>query len=147
MRLKFESARTYMDALCPIKTDIIGDSMTRQDQAEMVNINNIYAKTQRGEIVLGSTTKPTFGDFSDNGTYDVMLETIMAAEDAFMELPASERKKYNHDPAVYYEKTMEDATSQYTEQQKHEANERAKAKKAAEVEKARKLVKENPEPE
>lgn len=93
-----------------IQTSFVGVvSMTRQDQADMVNINNIYKKTQQGQLSLSSHKAPTFGDFSDVGTYDVILESINAADEAFMELPSDVRKEFNNDPALYYEKITDGA--------------------------------------
>ena len=94
-----------------VQTSFIGvDSLTRQDQAEMVNINNIYRKTQQGQLTLVASTPPTFGDFSDVGTYDTILETMNAAQEAFMALPSEVRKEYNNDPSVYYEKVTQKAS-------------------------------------
>lgn len=85
------------------------ESMTRQDQAEACNINNIYRKTQQGQLSLMSNKAPTFGDFSDVGTYDTILESINEANEAFMALPSEVRKLYNNDPEMYYEKVTEGA--------------------------------------
>lgn len=141
MRLAIKSARTYMDALCPVRTEVVGESMTRQDQAELVNINNIYAKTQRGEIVLASSVMPEYGEFDQIDSYDTALEKIMAAEDAFMELDSKTRKEYNNDPSVYYEKTMEQLHADYKAEQTKEAYEAAQQKAADKLEAAKKLVK------
>ncbi|AXL15535.1 internal scaffolding protein [Microviridae sp.] len=103
-----EGETLFRSALTPIariQTSFIGvESMARQDQAEMVDINNIYRKTQAGQMSLVASTPPTFGDFSDVGTYDQILESISSAKEAFQNLPAEVRKEYNNDPAVYYEK-------------------------------------------
>ncbi|AXL15384.1 internal scaffolding protein [Microviridae sp.] len=105
-------ARSACDPIARVVTSFIGvDSMTRQDQADMVNINNIYQKTQQGTLSLVAKNPPTFGDFTDVGTYDVVLEAINKAQDAFMALPSDVRKQYNNDPKVYYEETMKDAVS------------------------------------
>ncbi|AXL14508.1 internal scaffolding protein [Microviridae sp.] len=102
--------RTAQSPITRYQTSFIGvESMTRQDQAEMCNINNIYKKTQQGQLSMVSGKAPTFGDFSDVGTYDVILESISAAQEAFMELPSDVRKEFNNDPAQYYEKVTEGA--------------------------------------
>lgn len=93
------------------------ESLTRQDQAEMVNINNIYKKTQQGSLSLVASNPPTFGDFSDVGTYDQILETISEAKEAFMALPSEVRKEYNHDPSIYYEKITAERSKQEEETQ------------------------------
>lgn len=103
--------RRSSDPIERLQTIMTGTvSLTRQDQAEMVNINNIYQKTQQGSLTLVSGNPPTFGDFSDIGNYDQILETISTARQAFMDLPSETRKLYNNDPAVYYEKVTNEAT-------------------------------------
>ncbi|AXL15527.1 internal scaffolding protein [Microviridae sp.] len=114
--------RTAQSPITRYQTSFIGvESMTRQDQAEMVNINNIYKKTQQGQLSLVSGTPPTFGDFSDVGSYDVILEAINNAQEAFMDLPSEVRKEYNNDPAVYYEKVTAEAQSSYDKAQSEKA--------------------------
>ncbi|AXL14513.1 internal scaffolding protein [Microviridae sp.] len=112
-----------------IQTSFIGvDSLTRQDQAESCNINNIYRKTQQGQLSLVASTPPTFGDFSDVGSYDTILESISAAKEAFMDLPSEVRKEYNNDPSVYYEKvTSEAASNAKAKAQAIDAQEKAQA--------------------
>ncbi|AXL15380.1 internal scaffolding protein [Microviridae sp.] len=106
--------RSAVSPICRIQTSFVGvDSMTRQDQAEMVNINNIYRKTQQGQLSLVASTPPTFGDFSDVGTYDSILESISKAKEAFMALDSETRKEYGNDPAIYYEKVTTEARAKY----------------------------------
>ncbi|AXL15539.1 internal scaffolding protein [Microviridae sp.] len=123
-----DSFRCVSDPVQRYQTSFVGvESLTRQDQAEMVNINNIYRKTQQGQMTLVAGTPPTFGDFSDQGNYDVMLETIQAAQEAFMALPSDVRKEYGHDASLYYEKVTSQAA----------ADAKAKAQVAADEEKAK----------
>lgn len=133
-------AISYADGVDRLQTHVVGESLTRQDQADMVNINVIYAKTQRGEIVLARDVMPTFDDFSNELTYDVMLETIQEAEEAFMSLDATERKKYGNDPANYYSSKLEEASVLLQEKETAKANELKEAKKQKEIEKAKTLL-------
>ena len=128
-------------ALEPLKTVPVGESMTRQDQADEVNINHIYDKTQRGEIVLASGVMPTFGDFSQDITYDVALDKIIEAEDAFRSLPAAERKKYGNDPRNYYESVMSDVEKKAKAKAQAQADKEASEKLEADKSKARELLK------
>ena len=117
--------RSSSSPIAKVVTSFVGvESMTRQDQAALVNINNIYKKTQQGQMPLASSKLPTFGDFSDVGTYDVILERIQEATDAFYALPSETRAEYNNDPKVYYEKVTEQAKADY------DAGQLAKAKLA-----------------
>lgn len=132
--IKNKLVRKYGDALAALPTEIVGESMTRQDMAEACNINVIYAKTQRGEIVLSSNVMPEFGDFTQLDSYDVALEKIMEAEEAFASLPAKVRRLYNDDPKTYYDKMLEEAQGKYdakaaeeAAQSKKKAQEQAKA--------------------
>ena len=131
-------SRSYADGLEPLQTHVTGESMTRQDQADAVNINKIYAKTQRGEIVLANNVMPTFGDFSNIQSYDSMLESIMEAEEAFMQLPSEERAKYGHDPANYYSGKYDEAVSkkaQLLKEQELEEQNRLEKQAIADAEK------------
>lgn len=141
MRTEINEVRHYMMALEPLQTVPEGESMTRQDQAETANINTIYLKTQRGEIVLASDRMPQFGDFSSELRYDEVLEKIMEAEEAFQSLPAEERKKYGNDPRNYYDSVMDDAEKKAAEKAEAEANKKASEKLEADKVKARDLLK------
>ena len=136
-------SRAYGQPLARLQTDPVGESMTRQDQADMVNINKIYEKTQRGEIVLARNVMPTFDDFSNDMTYDVMLDAINEAEEAFMKLPSEVRQKYNHDPAEYYKGVLAEAEEDYTNQLKEEERFQQEQQKQKDIQQAKKLLQEN----
>lgn len=108
-----KKVRRYGDKLAALQTIPEGESLTRQEMARACNINVIYAKTQRGEIVLSSTVMPEYGEFNQLDSYDVALEKIMEAEDAFMQLPATVRKLYHNDPKEYYDKMLEQAEGKF----------------------------------
>lgn len=127
MRTGKIQSRSYADPIERVISPVIGESLTRQDQADLVNINKIYARTQRGEIVLASERMPDYGDYSNVNSYDQMLEMINDAEEAFLSLSSEERKKYNHNPAEYYEKKLQEGTDKLQAQ----ADEKAKADKQA----------------
>ena len=145
MRTGNIKSRSYADPIERVITPIVGESMTRQDQADSANINVIYAKTQRGEIVLAKDVMPTFGDFSNELSYDQMLEAIQEAEDAFLSLPSSEREKYGHDPSKYYEAVGKEAVTSLKNQEAKEKADLAEKTKAEEIEKAKQLLGENKE--
>ena len=138
MRTGKLNPRSYADGLEAMQTEIIGESMTRQDHN--VNINAIYAKTQRGEIVLASSVMPKFDDFSHVDSYDVMLESIMEAEEAFLQLPAIEREAYGHDPANYYQQKYDEASASLKDKKDKEAWEKKKADKEKAISDAKALL-------
>lgn len=144
MRKGTLNPRSYANGLDRMQTVIVGESLTRQDQADLVNINKIYAKTQRGEIVLASDVMPEFGDFSNIDSYDVMLEKINEAEEAFMLLPSSEREKYDHDPAKYYQGKFEEATQELSKQAAKDKEKEEKEKHAKKVQQAKDLLSKEP---
>lgn len=71
------------------------------------DINVIYRKTQLGQNVNAAKTMPTYGDFSNLLQYDAMLEAMNAAQDAFNNLSAEERRKYHDSPREYYDQTLQ----------------------------------------
>jgi uncharacterized membrane protein len=143
MRTGIEEIRAYGKPLDAWKTTFTEESLTRQDQADLVNINKIYAKTQRGEIVLASAYNPEYGDFSNVGTYEEVLNKINAAEEQFFSLPAAERRKYNDDPRFYYDEIVRE-TVEKADKQAAEAAKKAKAEaEAKKLEDARQYIKEN----
>lgn len=146
MRIEKPDAISYMSPLHRVQTSFEGiNSLTHQDAAEHVNINNIYRKTQLGQLPIGSSKMPDYGDFSNVESYDTALDVIRRAEEAFMDLPADIRKKYNNDPQEYYEKTLSDA-QQHVEIQQAKAMEEKEAKDAEKaLQDARALVMAHPE--
>ena len=141
MRTGNIKSRSYAHGLDALQTVPEGESMTRQDQADLCNINKIYARTQRGEIVLASSVMPTFGDFSNIKSYDQMLESIHEAEDAFMSLSSEERAKYKHDPAYYYAQKLQEASDAIEAEKEAQVAKEAKAAEEAKLNEARELLK------
>jgi len=80
------------------------DSMTQQDDAHETDINVIMKKYggQGGNYptVVGT---PLSGDFTQVGGYREMVERIKAADDAFQEIPAKMRERFNNDPEKFME--------------------------------------------
>ncbi len=134
----FRSAAT---PIARVQTKFVGvESMTRQDQAEACNINNIYKKTQLGQLSLMANKAPTFGDFSSVGSYDTMLESINEANEAFMALPSDIRKQYNNDPEQYYNEVVSGTIADLAAKEEEEAKAKAAAAEQVNLEKARALV-------
>lgn len=83
-------------------------SMTQQSQAEFSDINNIMAKYQQTGLYVGFSNDktPQYGDFSLDIDYRTALEAVMLAEEQFESLPAAIRRRFNDDPAEFYEFCM-----------------------------------------
>jgi phage internal scaffolding protein len=74
-------------------------SRTKQEFKDECDINNIvkrYKKT--GVITHYKNTNGVYGDFSNPVDYQTALNSIMEANDMFMELNAELRKKFDNDP-------------------------------------------------
>lgn len=79
-----------------------GPDLTQQHFKDESDVNNIIAKYQRTGLLTDplkpSTRQPRFGDFSDLPDYQSALAMVEEVDDAFMELPASVRKRFDNDP-------------------------------------------------
>lgn len=82
-----------------VVTPIYGDRMTKQCFKDECDINNIlrnYAKT--GMLTHLNTNQASYMDLSNlDPDYLQTLNTISDASDAFMQLPAALRKKFDND--------------------------------------------------
>lgn len=88
--------------------DRVGDleckdkSMTQQSFAEEVDVNNIVARAVKtgmlGDPLAIGRREAVFGDFSDVDSFHTSLNRVIAAQNAFMELPADVRARFNNDP-------------------------------------------------
>jgi phage internal scaffolding protein len=75
-------------------------SRTVQSEAETVNINSIVARARAGGSVPGlEGRQPRYIDVSEVGDYREALHRVRAAQEAFMELPAIVRARFENDPA------------------------------------------------
>jgi len=79
--------------------DFFKPSRTVQSEAETVNINSIVARARAGGSVPSlSSREPRYLDVSDVGDYREALHRVRAAQEAFMELPAMVRARFENDP-------------------------------------------------
>lgn len=76
-------------------------TMTQQSDANETDINVIMAKYQQTGQLPRVLTEPLFGDFTDAPDYRTAVETINAANAAFMEIPAKIRAQFGNDPAEF----------------------------------------------
>lgn len=79
-------------------------SMTQQQFKEECDVNNIVKKfTNTGEFLHVTSKQGRYADFSEIQDYQGMLDTVIAAEEAFMSLPAQVRAKFRNDPGKLIE--------------------------------------------
>jgi phage internal scaffolding protein len=85
-------------------TKIEGDSLTHQSFQRECDINGILAKYQKtGLLTHVNDLSATFGDFSEVSDYHTSMNAILSAQDSFLQLPSSIRKRFNNDPAAFME--------------------------------------------
>lgn len=79
------------------------EEITQQHFAAEADINTIMARYQRTGILVDplnpGTRKPQYGDFGSVMEYQESMNIIIAAQEAFDDLPATVRKRFNNDPA------------------------------------------------
>lgn len=78
------------------------ESLTQQQFKAECDIHTILKQFARtGEISHLARAKAQFADVSNLGSYKESLNTVIAAQDAFLELPALVRKRFSNDPAEF----------------------------------------------
>lgn len=76
-------------------------SKTQQQFAEECDINTIVRRFNlTGQLPTG-VRMPTYGDFENVPSYQEAMNAIRAADEAFMEMPAEVRARFNNDPARF----------------------------------------------
>jgi len=97
--MKFATAYTQKDEREKAFVTINNEpSMTQVADASETNINVIMAKYQKGGTLPRVLTEPLFGDFTNELDYRQAVETVNAAHEAFMEIPAKIRAQFGNDP-------------------------------------------------
>lgn len=114
-------------------------SMTKQEFRDECNVNNILDKYQRTGIITHlKQNKGAYDDFTQHGSYQESLNNVIEAENAFMALPSSIRKKFNNDPGAFCEyvanpENHSDLVEMGLAKPKPEKKERRKAKVESET--------------
>lgn len=76
-------------------------SLTKQSMAEDADINVILKRFGVTGQVPTSLKLPTFGDFTGVSDFRTALHAVMAAEEAFMQVPADIRRRFGNDPQEF----------------------------------------------
>lgn len=76
-------------------------SLTQQHMADDADINVIVKRFGITGQMPSGVRLPTYGDFTGVGDYRSALEAVRDADDAFMELPADIRTRFDNDPQRY----------------------------------------------
>lgn len=79
-----------------------GPSRTKQSFKQDCDISHILNKyVKNGLLSHAQTFGGTYGDFIDAVDYQLGLDKIMEANDMFMTLPSSVRKRFDNDPSAF----------------------------------------------
>lgn len=78
-------------------------SRTKQSEKDNCDINNIISRYNATGLMPVSPLPPTYGDFTGIDDYQTALHVLMDAQDAFFNLPADIRKKFDNDPEQFVE--------------------------------------------
>lgn len=74
-------------------------SLTIQSEADSCDINKIVAKFKTTGLMTNlAKSLPRQGDFSEACDYHSAMNQVVAANEAFMTLPAALRKRFSNDP-------------------------------------------------
>lgn len=78
-------------------------SLAVQSQKDEADINTIVRRFGLTGQLPSNIRTPQYGDYTGISDYRTALHAVMAAQKAFMEIPAEIRKKFDHDPQKYLE--------------------------------------------
>lgn len=76
-------------------------SLTQQHQKEEADINVIVKRFGLTGQLPQNVRMPQYGDFTNIGSYQEALNSVMAAESAFMSMPADVRTRFDNDPEKF----------------------------------------------
>ena len=78
--------------------------LTEQNHRDACDVHHIVRKyDQTGLIQHVNTAVAQYGDFTEVNEYQESLNTVIRAQDAFDQLPAKIRAKFNNDPGEFFE--------------------------------------------
>jgi phage internal scaffolding protein len=84
-------------------------SLTQQQFSEDADINVLLQRFRvTGQLPPGGI-QPVFGDFSQAIDFRSASDAILKAQRSFMELPATIRARFSHDPGAFLEFTSDPA--------------------------------------
>lgn len=75
----------------------------QQQHKDAVNANRIVEKFERTGLMPPIRSGGVYGDVSEIGDYQAAIEQVARAEEAFMELPAKVRDRFDNDPGKFLE--------------------------------------------
>lgn len=77
----------------------VGESRTEQHHKNECDINKIMARSLKSGMLPTRGEAGFYGDFTDVEDYQTAVNRVIEAENAFMSLPSSIRKRFGNNPA------------------------------------------------
>lgn len=105
MVIHFRTAYNYDTDAASLESGISFEdspSLTKQSFAEEADINEVVRRFGlTGQLPPISGPPPQYGDFEGIFDYQSALNTVIAAQQSFAELPAHVRARFHNDPAAF----------------------------------------------
>lgn len=117
--MKFNSRYSVTGEKPGIKFD--QPSQTLQSFKDDADINCIIARFENTGVLVDPTVPvsrtPQFGDFSDMPSYQEAQNVLVAANNAFSDLPANIRERFGNDPGAYFDfvQSLKEGSEDYAE--------------------------------
>lgn len=117
--MKFNSRYSVTGEKPGIKFD--QPSQTLQSFKDDADINCIIARFENTGVLVDPTVPvsrtPRFGDFSDMPSYQEAQNVLVAANNAFSDLPSKIRERFGNDPAAYFDfvQSLKEGSEDYAE--------------------------------
>lgn len=97
------SAGNHMRTRPNVALVCVGKGRTLQSAANEADINVIVGRFMKSGVIPQVTAPPVSQDFADSFDFQSSMNLLVAAKNAFMQLPADIRTRFNNDPARYVE--------------------------------------------
>lgn len=79
-------------------------SLTKQADRDQTDINKIMSRYSRtGLIDHVAKGKSQYGDFTTVNEYQMAMNTVIAAQQSFADLPSKVRERFRNDPGEFFE--------------------------------------------
>lgn len=84
-------------------------SLAQQHARDECDINTIVKRFGLTGELPSNVRTPTYGDFADATDYHTAMNAVIAANEAFMQLPADVRTRFNNDAGAFVDFVSDDS--------------------------------------
>lgn len=102
---QYDSDQSSLDS----SVSFFGKTLTQQQFRDECDINEIVRRFGLTGQLPENLRAPQYGDFTGVSDYQTALNAVIAADEAFMELPANVRERFDNDPAKFVDFCSDDA--------------------------------------